>query len=298
MKIGFIGLGKMGYNLVLNLLDKKYHVVVYNRSPGPVRSISKKGAVGVSSIEDLCFNLDKGKIVFIMVTAGKAVDEIINNLSPFLERGDVVIDGGNSYYEDSIRRYKKLKRKGVHFLDVGVSGGLEGARQGASLMVGGDKKAFKKCERVFRDLAVKDGYGYLGRSGAGHFTKTIHNGIEYSLLESYGEGFEILKKSKYDFNLESVSRIWANGSVIRSWILDLSEEVFKDHSNFKGIKGIIGGGETGRWAYNIARREHVEAKNLENALKKRRESRKKQDFASKFIAVMRKKFGGHKLEKE
>jgi len=195
--IGLIGLGKMGENMVLNLLDKKYKVVVYNRSSGPTKKLARKGATGSYSYEEFVKKLGKQKVIILMVTAGKPVDAVISDLVPLLDKGDIIIDGGNSYYEDSIKLCKDLKKKGINFLDMGTSGGLTGAREGASIMVGGDKKIFSKIEQLFRDLSVKDGYGYMGDSGAGHFVKIVHNGIEYALLEAYGEGFEILEKSKY-----------------------------------------------------------------------------------------------------
>ena len=294
-QIGFIGLGKMGENMVLNLSGKGYKVVVYNRSSGPVRKLAKKKNVIPSySIEEFVKELPKPRTIIVMVTAGKPVDAVLKSLEPLLNRGDIVIDGGNSYYEDSVRRHKELKRKGIHFLDMGTSGGLLGARHGASLMVGGEKKVFKKIEPLFKSLSVKNGYGYVGEAGAGHFVKTIHNGIEYAVLESYSEGYEILSKSKYKPDLKQVSRIWSNGSVIRSWITELAEDVFKKcGNNIKCVAGKIGGGETGSWAVKIAKKEHAESHTLEHALRKRKKSLKKQSFSTKFASALRKEFGGH-----
>ena len=297
MKIGLIGLGKMGYNMALGLLDHRHKVVAYNRSPEPTRKLSKKGAIPSYSYEELCKKLGKNKVILIMVPHGKPVDVVLKGLDKYLSKGDIVIDGGNSYYESSIKRYKMLKKKGVSFLDMGTSGGLEGARHGASLMIGGDKKSFRKVERIFKDLATKDGYGYMGESGAGHFVKIVHNGVEYGMLEAYGEGFEILHEGPYKLDFENVSKVWAHGSVIRSWLMDLAQEAFKKNSKLKGVKGIIGGGTTGKWAYKIAKKEKVEVVTLKHALKRRKESTKRQDFATKFVAEMRNKFGGHKIEK-
>jgi len=296
MKIGFIGLGKMGYNMVLSLLDKKHKVVAYNRSPEPTRKLAKLGASPAFSFEELCQKLGKNKVILIMVPHGKPVDTVLNGLKQYIGRGDIIIDGGNSYYEDSIRRYNTLKKSGISYLDMGTSGGLYGARHGASLMIGGDKKSFNKIEKIFKDLAIKDGYAYLGESGAGHFVKIIHNGIEYGMLEAYGEGFEILHHGKYKLKYKDVAKVWAHGSVIRSWLMDLSQEAFTKNPNLKGIKGIIGGGTTGEWAYKIAKKEKVEASTLKHALRRRKESKKKQDFSTKFVAEMRNKFGGHKIE--
>lgn len=296
-KIGFIGLGKMGRNMVLNLLSRNHKVVVYNRSPEPVKDMQKRGAIGAYSYGELCSKLPKPRILVLMVTAGKAVDSLISDLLPFLSRGDILIDGGNSFYKDSIRRYKLLKNKGVSFVDMGVSGGLEGARHGASLTVGGDKKSFRKAEFLLRDLAIKNGYGYMGKSGAGHFVKMVHNGIEYALMEAYAEGFELLDKSEYKLNYKDVARVWNNGSVIRSWITELAERVFKKNPGLKGVKGIIGGGETGTWAYKTARNAKSDFKTLKHALDKRELSKKKQSFSTKLISLLRNEFGGHEIEK-
>jgi len=292
--IGVIGLGKMGENMVLNLLDKKYKVVIYNRSTKPIKKLAKhKRVVPSYSLEEFSDKIPKPRIIILMVTSGKPVDGVISNLAPSLNKGDIIIDGGNSYYKDSIKRYKNLKKKGINFLDMGTSGGLKGARRGTSLMIGGDKRIFKKAEQLFKDLSVKDGYGYFGEAGAGHFLKTIHNGIEYSILESYGEGYEILEKSKYKFDYKKVSSVWCHGSVIRSWITELAENIFKRSSKLEKVKGKIGGGETGRWSLRIANEEGIDAHTLKHALNKRKKSLKKQSFSTKFVSAIRKEFGGH-----
>ena len=296
-KIGFIGLGRMGRNMVLNLLSKKYKVIVYNRDIEKVKEMEKEGAIGAYSLEELVNKLGKEKIIIMMITAGKPIDEVISGLSGFLSKGDILIDGGNSFYEDSVRRYELLNKKGINYLDMGTSGGLEGARNGACLTIGGEKNSFDKIEFLFRDLATKNGYAYLGDSGSGHFAKMIHNGIEYSLLESYAEGFELLAKSKYKFNYSDVSKVWSNGSVIRSWITELAERVFRKNPELKDIKGVIGGGETGSWAYNFAKKTGADADCLKHAIEKRKESEKKQSFGTKLIALLRNEFGGHEVKK-
>ena len=285
----------MGENMVLNLLDKKYKVVVYNRSPEPTKKLAKhKGVVPSYDYNEFVKKISKQRVVILMVTAGKPVDAVIKELSKRLSKGDIVIEGGNSYYEDSIRQHKELKKKGIDLLDMGTSGGLAGARNGASLMIGGDKKIYNKMQPLFKDLAVKNGYGYMGISGAGHFVKTIHNGIEYALLEAYSEGYEILSKSKYKLDMKEVSKVWSNGSVIRSWITELAGEVFrKCGNNIKCVVGKIGGGETGRWTLKIARKEKVEPHTLEHALMKRKKSLKNQSFSTRFVSAIRKEFGGH-----
>lgn len=292
--LGFIGLGKMGENMVLNLLSKNYKIVGCNRNPAPTKKLAKhKGFVPAYDYKELVKNIPKPRTIVIMITAGKPIDEVIKELSGLLNKGDIIIDGGNSYYEDSVRRHKELKKKGINFIDMGTSGGLTGARHGASLMIGGDKKICKKLEPLFKDLAVKDGYGYMGDAGAGHFVKVVHNGIEYALLEAYGEGFEILDKSEYKLDYAEVSRVWNNGSVIRSWFTELAGKVFKKSNCLQMVKGKIGGGETGRWTLKIANKEGVDAHTLKHALNKRKKSLKKQSFSTKFVAAIRKEFGGH-----
>ncbi len=292
--IGIIGLGKMGSMLAENLLDHKYNVIAHNRSPEPVRKITKKGAKPAFTIPELVTQLPKQKIILISITAGPAVDAVLNSLKPYLRKGDIIIDSGNNFYKDSIRRYKELKKLGVSFMDMGTSGGLSGARHGASLMIGGDKSTFKKIEPLFRDLAVKDGYGYMGESGAGNYVKTTHNGIEYALLEAYGEGYQLLDKAPYKFDMRKVSKVWSNGSVIRSWITELAEKEFTDHHNsLKGFKGVIGGGETGMWTVKMAKERKCDVHTIEHAIRKRKRSHKKQSFATKFISAIRHSFGGH-----
>ncbi|MBS3071416.1 decarboxylating 6-phosphogluconate dehydrogenase [Candidatus Pacearchaeota archaeon] len=295
MKIGFIGLGKMGSNMVLNLIDKGNKVVVFNRTLDKIKEMEKKGAIGAFSYEDLCSKLGKDKIIILMVSAGKAVDEVIDNLARYLTKGEVIVDCGNSFYENSIKRHKLLDKKGIGFLDAGTSGGLEGARKGASLTIGGDKEVFKKVEKVFRDLACDNGYAYVGKSGSGHFVKLIHNGIEYALLQSYGEGFEVLKNSEFHLDLNEIARVWNNGSIVKSRILDFTEEVFDKNESLNNIPGKIGGGETGKKAMEIAKKEKVYFGSLKYALKKRKESQRKTSFSTKFVAAVRNKFGGHDI---
>lgn len=284
----------MGENMVLNLVGKKYHVAAYNRSPEPTKKLSRhKGVIPTYDYKGLVKNIPRPRAIIIMVTAGKPVDAVIKELSGLLDKGDTIIDGGNSFYEDSIRRHKELKKKGINFLDMGTSGGLTGARHGASLMIGGDKKIFKKLEPLFKDLATKDGYGYMGESGAGHFVKIVHNGIEYALLEAYGEGFEVLDKSKYKLDYAKVAKIWSHGSVIRSWFTELAEKVFSKSNCLEMVKGKIGGGETGKWTLKIANKENVDAHTLKHALNKRKKSLKKQSFSTKFVSAIRHEFGGH-----
>ncbi|MBI2664637.1 decarboxylating 6-phosphogluconate dehydrogenase [Candidatus Woesearchaeota archaeon] len=297
MRLGFIGLGRMGHNVVLNLMDKGHGVVAYNRSPGKVRGVVKKGAIGAYSVAELVQKLQKPRVIILMVTAGSPVDAVLQQLLPLLSKGDAIIEAGNSWFEDSVRRYSLCKKKSVNFIDMGTSGGLAGARHGASLTIGGDKHVFRKYEKLFRDIAAKDGYAYVGSSGAGHFVKMVHNGIEYALEEAYAEGFELLNKSRYRLNLEKIAKVWSRGSIIRSYLSELAESVFRKDANLKKFRGSIGGGETGAWTLKVANREKVEMQTLAHALKIRKQSLKKQTFATKFVSALRAEFGGHKEAK-
>lgn len=294
MKIGFIGLGRMGFNIVLNLHDKKVPVVAYNRNREPVDKIKKYDVEVAYSIEELVDKLPKQKIIWLMVTAGKPVDAVIGELIPYLNANDVIIDGGNSFYKDSVRRYKKLKNKKINFFDIGTSGGLKGARHGACLTIGGDKTAFRKIEWLCRAVSAKNGYAYVGGSGAGHFVKMVHNGIEYALLQAYGDGYELLFKGPYkNLDLRKISETWQNGSVIRSWLFELAVDAFKKDPKLSKIKGVIGGGETGQWAIDTAKEHKVPFESVKLALKLRKKSRKKPCFSGKVVAALRNEFGGH-----
>ncbi len=298
MRLGFIGLGKMGHNVVLNLMEKGNEVIAYNRSPDKTMAVVRNGATGAYSVHELVGKLPKPRTIIIMVTAGNPVDEVLSQLLNLLSKGDVVIEAGNSYFEDSIRRCGLCKKKGVHFLDVGTSGGLEGARHGASLMVGGDFSAFRRLERLFSDIAVKGGYAYMGPSGAGHFVKMVHNGIEYAIEEAYGEGFEVLQKSVYKLEFAKIASVWNHGSVVRSFLLEKALIAFVKDPKLKKFRGIIGGGETGRWTLNAAIREGVEMETLRHSLEKREESYRKQSFSTKVVSAMRWEFGAHEEPKK
>ncbi|HIH25694.1 decarboxylating 6-phosphogluconate dehydrogenase [Candidatus Woesearchaeota archaeon] len=295
MNIGFIGLGRMGYNMVINLLDHNHKVVVYNRSPDPTLKIQKFGAVPSYNIYELISKLPKKKVIWIMVTSS-AVDKIIHDLIPFLNKGDIIIDGGNSYFKDSINRFNKLKKLGVHFVDVGVSGGIEGARNGACLMVGGEKKIYESLKPIFRSLSAKDGFSYVGNTGSGHFVKMIHNGIEYGMMASIAEGFETLYKNQkyFNLNLKDISKVYSNGSIIESRLMSWLNNALSEDSALKSIKGIVPEGETEFEMSNLTKLSYMPI--LERAIIERVNSRKKENFRSKIIAVLRNKFGGHKLK--
>ncbi len=296
MRLGFIGLGRMGSNIVLNLLDKKFEVVVWNRSRGPVERAAESGAVAAESIEELCKRLTPPRIIWILVPAGKVVDEMIARLRPNISRGDIVVDGGNSYYKDSMRRYEDLKRDGIRFLDIGTSGGLEGARHGASLTIGGDREVFEAVEPALKAMATEGGYLYVGSSGSGHYVKIIHNGMEYAILQAYGEGYEALRNSPYELDLAAIARVWMNGSVIRSWLLELAGKALEKDPELDTITQEVGGGETGRWAIDQAWESSSPFSLISLAFSMRIHTRLKESFAGKVVAATRNEFGGHAVK--
>ena len=297
--LGFIGLGRMGARIVERLLEKKINVVVYNRSPEPLAEVAKKGAIAASGIVDLCGKLPAPRIIWIMVSAGKPVDEVIDALVPSLAKGDILIDGGNSFYKDSVRRAKALKEKGIHYLDCGTSGGLEGARNGACLTIGGEKEAYERAKPLFEAIAAKDAYLYVGPAGAGHFVKMVHNAIEYGMLEAYGEGFEMLKRSPdYKLGLAPIAKNWRNGSVIRSWLLDLCARALEKDEEMKEWSGEIGGGETGTWAAEYARSIGTEISVIDSSLKMRNRKGDDERYAGKIVGAIRREFGGHEMKRK
>lgn len=251
MQVGLIGLGKMGINLGKNLIDHNYEVAAFDLNVNAVEEISKYGAIETSSFKELIKILDGPRIIWIMVPHA-VVDSVINEITPYLSKGDIIIEAGNSHYKDSIRRYGQLKQVGVSFMDVGTSGGMEGARNGACYMVGGDSEVWSMVEPIFRDTAVEKGYLYAGPAGAGHFLKMVHNGIEYGMMVAIGEGFEVLEKSEFDFDYEKVARVWNNGSVIRSWLIDLTERAFSKDANLEQIKGTMHSSGEGKWTVETA----------------------------------------------
>ncbi|HIH10069.1 MAG TPA: decarboxylating 6-phosphogluconate dehydrogenase [Candidatus Diapherotrites archaeon] len=297
MDIGFIGLGKMGSRMAERLLDQGCEVVIYARNPDSMVPLSQKGAIAANSYQEFCSKLPSKKIIFLMVTHGKAVDEVIAGLLPFLSAGDIIVDGGNSFYKDSIRRAKQLSKKGIEFLDAGTSGGLDGARNGASIMVGGNDSAFRKAEPVFAALSVPNGYALLGPSGSGHYAKMAHNGIEYCFLQSLGEGYELLEKSGFNYDLRQVTKVYRNGSVIRGWLVDLLARALEKDPKLDGFSGTVGGGSTGEWTLRSAKDAKVKMPSLQVAMKERARSQKTPRFNGKVVAALRYEFGGHEEPK-
>ncbi|WP_044895725.1 phosphogluconate dehydrogenase (NAD(+)-dependent, decarboxylating) [Bacillus alveayuensis] len=297
MKVGLIGLGKMGLNLGKNLIDHKHEVAAFDVNLEAVEEIKKYGATGVSSLKELVLSLERPKIVWMMVPHN-VVDSVIREIIPFLSEGDIVIDGGNSHYKESIRRYNELKEMGIHFMDAGTSGGVEGARNGACYMVGGDHEAWSIVEPLFRDTAVQNGYLYAGKAGSGHFLKMVHNGIEYGMMAAIGEGFEILEKSEFDYDYEKVAKVWNNGSVIRSWLMELTERAFSKDAKLDEIKGIMHSSGEGKWTVETALDLHTATPVIAMSLLMRYRSLENDTFTGKVVAALRNEFGGHAVEKK
>jgi 6-phosphogluconate dehydrogenase len=297
MKVGLIGLGKMGLNLGQNLMDNHHEVVAFDVNPSAVEELKKYGAVGASSFKGLVQSLEHPRIVWIMVPHS-VVDSVIGEIKPFLDKGDIVIDAGNSHYKESIRRYNELKKIDVRFMDAGTSGGMEGARNGACYMVGGDPEAWEVVEPIFRDSAVGNGFLYAGKAGSGHFLKMVHNGIEYAMMAAIGEGFEVLEKSEFDYDYEKVARVWNNGSVIRSWLMELTENAFSKSPNLDEIKGIMHSSGEGKWTVEAALDLQTATPVIAMSLLMRFRSLENDTFTGKVVAALRNEFGGHAVEKK
>lgn len=298
MELGFIGLGRMGANMVERLLNGGHRVVAYNRSPEPTRAAAAKGAVAAFSLPELVKALSPPRAIWLMVPSGDPVDQMINALVPHLGAGDALIDGGNSNYHDSVRRAESLNAKKLHFLDAGTSGGVWGLKIGYCLMIGGEEAAFRRLEPIFKTLAPENGYLHVGPSGAGHFTKMIHNGIEYGMLQAYAEGFELLKASPFKPDLAKVAHLWNHGSVVRSWLLELAELAFSKDPGLDKIKGYVEDSGEGRWTVQEAIDRDVPASVLALSLFARFRSRQEDSFSAKVIAALRNEFGGHTVQQK
>ena len=298
MKLGLIGLGKMGGFMTERLLNDKHEVVVFDLNSDTVNNSVKKGAIGSKSLEELVSKLEKPRIVWIMVPSGKPVDETIDKLTKVMEKGDIIIDGGNSHYKDSVVRGKALAEKGFNFLDAGISGGIWGLKIGYCTMVGGDEKIFKHCEPIFKTLAPPNGYKYIGKSGAGHFVKMVHNGIEYGLMEAYAEGFEIMHASDYNVDLAGVANLWGQGSVVRSWLLELLADALKPDKDLSAIKDYVADSGEGRWTVDEAIDRNIPAPVITQSLLVRLRSRQEESYGAKILAALRNEFGGHAVKKE
>ena len=301
MKIGYVGLGKMGLAMVGRMLEKGHEVVAFNRSPEPVAAAAKLGAIGASSYADLAAKLPKPRVIWIMVSHS-AMDAVLDQLLPHLSAGDTIIDGGNSPYKDSMRRAAAIEAKGISFLDVGTSGGPAGARHGACLMIGGKRGDYEGFVKLWKDLSVPSGYGYMGLHGAGHFVKMVHNGIEYGMMQAMAEGFDILQgraskslpaDQRFDLNVADIAEVWRRGSVVTSWLLDLTSAALARDDKLSSFSGVVEDSGEGRWTVEAAIEEAVPAEVLAASLFVRFRSRQDHTFAEKVLSAMRFGFGGH-----
>lgn len=301
MDIGMIGLGKMGANMAARLLKGGHRVVVFDINEASIQAVEKLGAEGARTLNALVEKLQAPRLVWVMVPSGKITDDTIKKAADLLEPGDTVIDGGNSNYKDSIRRGKELSDRGIHFIDVGTSGGVWGLTEGYSMMIGGEIEFIEKYRAIFETLAPAPdkGWGHVGPAGSGHFVKMIHNGIEYGLMQAYAEGFEILRAKKdFDLSLSQIAKIWQDGSVVRSWLLDLTASALAEDENLSGIKAWVPDSGEGRWTVFEAIDLDVAAPIITLSLQRRIRSREEEAFADKLLAAMRNKFGGHEVKLE
>ena len=299
MKIGFVGLGKMGSKMVERLINGGHEIVAFDPVKQALDEAEKKGAVPAGSLQELVDKLDAPRATWIMVPSGGPTEETINQLASLLQRGDILIDGGNSLYKDSMRRARMLGEKGISLLDAGTSGGIWGLDIGYCLMVGGEDAAFQQVEPIFKTLAPEDGYAHVGVSGAGHFVKMVHNGIEYALMQGYAEGFEIMKaKEAFNLDLQKVAHLWNQGSVVRSWLLELAENAFEKDPHLGSIRGYVEDSGEGRWTVAEAIENDVPAPLITLSLLERLRSRQEESFGAKVIAALRNEFGGHGVKKK
>ncbi len=296
-QIALIGLGKMGKNMALKLSEKNWNVFGFDINLELRKQVSKSGIKIFSALEELVKNLSRPRLIWLMVPAGQPVEDTLfgkNGLIGFLRKGDIVIDGGNSFFEDSIKRAKKFSQRGVEFLDVGVSGGPEGARFGACLMIGGKKEIYQKLKPLFKDLAQENGCQYLGKSGVGHFAKMVHNGIEYGMMQSIAEGFNLMKSSSFKLDLKKVANLYNHGTVIESRLIGWLEKGFQKHGqNLKNVSGRVGATGEGEWTVKTARKRKIPVKVIEESFKFRVQSQKKPSYTGKILSALREQFGGH-----
>jgi 6-phosphogluconate dehydrogenase len=298
MELGLIGLGRMGANMAVRLLQGGHRVVVYNRTYEKAQELADShGAVAASSLAELVTSLQAPRVVWLMLPAGKATDEHIDLLMPMLSKGDILVDGANNNYKVSIAHGEQLAAQGIRFMDAGVSGGIWGLKVGYCTMVGGDADTFAHVEPLLKTLSPPDGYLHCGPWGAGHFVKMIHNGIEYGMMQAYAEGFEIMEKSRYDLDLQKISHLWNQGSVVRSWLLELAERAFTDDPDLSALRGYVEDSGEGRWTVQEAIDLDVPAPVITLSLQTRFRSRQDDSFGAKVLAALRNQFGGHAVKK-
>ena len=296
-KVGLIGLGRMGYNLALNMLD--HNTIVHAYDLVVTDEVKQNKQIKLfEHLKDLVESLSRPRILWLMVPAGEITDKVISELTNYLDKEDILIDGGNSNYNDTLRRYAELKAKSINFIDCGTSGGTEGARHGASLMVGGEEEIVKSIEWLFKDLATENGYGYMGKPGSGHFVKMVHNGIEYGMMQAIGEGFELLEKSDFELDYQEVSKVWAHGSIIQGLLMDTAYSAFKKDERLENIIGRVDDSGEGQWTIEAALKYKASIPVIANSLFARYKSRDEERFSEKIVAAMRYEFGRHKVYKK
>ncbi|WP_101842938.1 phosphogluconate dehydrogenase (NAD(+)-dependent, decarboxylating) [Halobacillus sp. Marseille-P3879] len=298
MKIGMVGLGKMGLNLTLNLLDHDHEVVGYDTDLTIQDKVKHEKFFYRSSLEQLVAEIPSPRVVWVMVPAGEITEKVLKTLSELLDSGDMIIDGGNSNYKDTLKRAEFLKDKGIYFFDCGTSGGTDGARNGACTMIGGHPDKFKHIEPIFEDVCTENGYLYTGKPGSGHFLKMVHNGIEYGMMQAIGEGFDILHKSEFDFDYEKVAKVWNHGSVIRSWLMELMEQAFSKDENLDELKGVMNSSGEGKWTVETALELQTSAPIIALSLMMRYRSQEEDTFSGKVVSALRNEFGGHGVVKQ
>ena len=298
MELGFVGLGRMGANMVRRLLLDKHRIVAYNRTAEKTREVMSEGADGAFTLEDLVAKLQKPRAVWVMVPSGDATESMIDELLKLLEPGDTIVDGGNSNFHDSVRRHSMSAERGVGFVDAGVSGGTWGLKDGYCLMVGGQAEPVMRLEPIFRSLAPEGGYLHAGGPGAGHYVKMIHNGIEYGLMQTYAEGFEILHASDYKLDLAGIADLWMHGSVVRSWLLELAVSAFSEDQDLPHLKGWVADSGEGRWTVQEAMDKDVPAPVITLSLLNRFRSRQDDSYQARVLAALRNEFGGHPVKTE
>jgi 6-phosphogluconate dehydrogenase len=297
MELGFIGLGKMGMNMVIRLRRDQHRVVVYDRSNDLIQQAEGHGCVGSTSLADLVSKLTAPRAVWIMVPSGAPTEETVQAVAALLKPGDTIIDGGNTRFHDDVRRAAVLQKQGIHYVDAGTSGGIWGLKVGYCLMVGGEEAAVQRLAPLFKTLAPDNGWAHVGAVGAGHYVKMVHNGIEYSMMQGYAEGFELMSKSEYKLDLGRVADLWMHGSVVRSWLLELAVGALKQDPKLEQLKGYVQDSGEGRWMIADAIEKDVPVPTLTTALFTRFRSRQDQSFAEKMLAALRNAFGGHAVRR-
>lgn len=297
MELGFIGLGKMGMNMVIRLRRDQHRVVVYDRSNDLIQQAEGHGCVGATSLADLVSKLSAPRAVWIMVPSGAPTEETVQAVAALLKPGDTIIDGGNTRFHDDVRRAAALTKQGLHYVDAGTSGGIWGLKVGYCLMVGGEEAPVQRLAPLFKTLAPENGWAHVGAVGAGHYVKMVHNGIEYSMMQGYAEGFELMSKSEYKLDLARVADLWMHGSVVRSWLLELAVGALKQDPKLDQLKGYVQDSGEGRWMIADAIEKDVPVPTLTTALFTRFRSRQDQSFAEKMLAALRNAFGGHAVRR-